>query len=111
MDLEIKNKDNFKIHGEHRDKLYCVYLDFFPKDEVYFTFTKRTDMEQFIYRLGFEKFIYKSSNGKIISKVWEYIPEELEEWRSWYETRKNKEPKKYSFDDFMCGHFVKEKLV
>ena len=68
MELEIKNKSKFRIYGEHKDKLYHVYLDFFPRDEVYFTFTKRTDMEQFIYRLGFEKFTYKSSNGEISQK-------------------------------------------
>lgn len=106
--LEVENKEKYKIYGEHKDKLYYVYLDFFPKDEVHFVFRKRIDMEEFIYELGFEKYTYKSSNGKTIQKQWTYIDEELSEWKNWYGTKKNSAPKKYTFDDFMCGHFIKE---
>lgn len=106
--LKINDIDKFTMYGEHKDKLYYAYLDFFPKG-VNFVFRKRIDMEEFIYSLGFERFIYKSSNGKSFSKKWEYISEELEDWMHWYGTKTKPYPKKYGFDDFMCGHFVKEK--
>ena len=69
----VNNKDNYTVYGEHKDKFYYVYLDFFPKDNIFFRFCKRTDMEQFIYGMGYERYIYKSSNGKSFLKKWEYI--------------------------------------
>lgn len=105
----VNNKDNYTVYGEHKDKFYYVYLDFFPKDNIFFRFYKRTDMEQFIYGMGYERYIYISSNGKSFLKTWEYIQSELDDWKEWNETKNKKSPDKYTFDDFMCGHFVKER--
>ena len=101
--------DNLKINpiAEHKDKSYIIHFMNIPPELLYYSFNKRWQLEEFIYRNGIEQFKYKSSNGKTINKVWEYIPEKLEEWKK-YNIPKKK-PEKYSWDDYMCGHFIKSK--
>ena len=78
-----------------------------------YKFRNRWGMEEFLYSNGIEKFDYKSSNGKVITKVWEYIPEEIEDWRSSpFLTRTQKQkgmPEKYTYEDYNLGHFIKQK--
>lgn len=68
---------------------------------------------EFLYQNGIEKFDYKSSNGKVITKVWEYVPDEVEDWRTdWGRTKSEKQrgmPEKYTYDDWQLGHYIKEK--
>ena len=101
--------DNLKINpiAEHKGKSYIIHFMNIPPELLYYSFNKRWQLEEFIYSNGIEQFKYKSSNWKTINKVWEYIPEKLEEWRE-YNTSKKK-PEKYSWDDYMCGHFIKSK--
>ena len=43
----------------------------------------------------------------------EYIPEEIEDWRTtWCRTKTEKQrgmPEKYTYDDWNLGHYIKEK--
>ena len=109
MEVVIKN---LKVFGEHNGNTYLVYFEDIPKEKLCFSFNKRWAMEEFIYKHGIEKFDYKSSNGKTITKVWKYIPEKLKEWKEYdYRTKWQIEkgmPEKYSYSDLECGHFVKE---
>lgn len=110
--LVIEDIAKVKAYGEHNGKYYLAYFENIPKEMMYFKFNTRHSLEEFIYRLGIEKFDYKSSNGKIITKIWEYIPKKVEEWNnSQFRTKKEREagkPEKYSWDDWYLGHFLKE---
>ena len=97
--LIISNKA--ELFGEHINRDYILSIKDIPKDVIYFKFTKRRNMEEFIYRHGIENYTYKSSNGNLINKTWKYIPEKLEKERKWF-----KKIEKYSFEDFFCGHFI-----
>lgn len=107
--------DSLKIkgYGEHIGKDYFVYFENISPDLLKYKFRNRWEMENFLYQNGIEKFDYKSSNGKVITKVWEYIPEEIEDWRtSWCRTKTEKQrgmPEKYTYDDWHLGHYIKEK--
>ena len=112
--LVITDATNIKPYGEHNGKEYLVYFENIPKEQMYFKFSTKWRLEEFLYLHKIEKFAYKSSNGKVITKVWEYIPENIEHWKSydWGKTKKEKEegmPEKYSWDDWRCGHYIKEK--
>ena len=111
--LIITSEAKLKKYGEHKDKKYLCYFENLPSNLIYYSFVTRYEMECFLYKNGIEKFDYKSSNGKIITKVWEYIPEKLEEWKSYeFMTAKEKKqgyPEKYTWHDFECGHYIKEK--
>lgn len=112
-ELVISDKVKIEAYGEHDGKNYLVYFENIPKDMMYFKFTSRWRLEEFLYTVGVERFNYKSSNGKVITKVWKYIPEEIENWKdSNFRTKKELQrgmPEKYSYDDWRCGHFIKEK--
>ena len=111
--LVIQDTVKIKAYGEHNGKDYLVYFENISKELMYFKFNTRHGLEEFLYCHGIEKFDYKSSNGSVITKVWEYFPEKLEEWKSdKFRTAKEKKqghPDKYSCDDWYCGHYVKEK--
>jgi len=111
--LIINDNTKLKAYGEHNGKSYLAYFNDIPKDVMYFKFASKWRLEEFLYTHGIEKFDYKSSNGNIITKVWEYIPKELEEWKEDnFRTAKEKKqgyPDKYSWDDWRCGHYIKEK--
>ena len=110
--LVITDGTKIKAYAEHIGKDYLVYFENISPELMYYRFSTRWSMEEFLYRHGIEKFDYKSSNGKTITKVWKYKQEELDEWKdSWSRTKKEKlqgKPEKYSWDDWYCGHFVKE---
>lgn len=113
-ELVITDGTKIKAYGEHDGKNYLAYFENIPKELMYFKFHARWRLEEFLYTHKIEKFDYKSSNGKVITKVWEYIPEEIEEWKEddWGKTKKEKQegmPEKYSYHDWRLGHFVKEK--
>lgn len=112
-ELVIQDTVKIKAYGEHNGKEYLVYFENVPKELMYFKFLTRHRLEEFLYCHGIEKFDYKSSNGKIMTKIWEYLPEELEKWnKSQFRTKKEKQlgvPEKYSYDDWKCGHYIKEK--
>ena len=107
--------DSLKIkgYGEHIGKDYFVYFENISPDLLKYKFRNRWEMENFLYQNGIEKFDYKSSNGKVITKVWEYIPDEVEDWRTgWGRTKTEKQrgmPEKYTYNDWYLGHYIKEK--
>ena len=111
--LIVTDKVKMNAYGEHNSKEYLAYFKDIPKDLMYFKFSTRHGLEEFLYRNGIEKFDYKSSNGSTVTKVWEYFPEKLEEWKTdRLRTKKEKQqgtPEKYSWDDWYCGHYIKEK--
>ena len=111
--LMIGDSLKIKGYGEHIGKDYFVYFENISPDLLKYKFRNRWGMEEFLYSNGIEKFDYKSSNGKVITKVWEYIPEEIEDWRtSWCRNKTEKQremTKKYTYDDWQLGHYIKEK--
>ena len=111
--LVVTDKVKTKAYGEHDGKKYLAYFENIPKELMYFEFDTRHALEEFLYCHGIEKFNYKSSNGSIIPKVWEYNPGKLEEWKdSRFRTAAEKKrgtPEKYSWEDWYCGHFTREK--
>lgn len=58
--------DNLKINpiAEHKGKSYIIHFMNIPPELLYYSFNKRWQLEEFIYRNGIEQFKYKSSNGK-----------------------------------------------
>lgn len=107
----IINIKNMEVCGKHKDKSYIVYFKGISEDNLNFIFNKRWELEEFLYSNGIEKFTYYSSNGNALTKIWEYIPEKLDSWKNNC-SRTNKEkqqgmPTKYSLEDYLCGHFVK----
>ena len=76
--LIIGDSLKIKSYGEHIGKDYFVYFENISPDLLKYKFRNRWEMEEFLYQNGIEKFDYKSSNGKVITKVWEYIPEKVE---------------------------------
>ena len=111
--LVLGDSLKIKAYGEHIGKSYFVYFENISPDLLKYKFDARWQMEEFLYSNGIERFDYKSSNGKIITKVWQYIPEEIEDWKdSWCRTKSEKQkgiPNKYSYEDYQLGHYIKEK--
>ena len=107
--LVITDKAKLEAYGEHIGKEYKVYFSNISPELMYFSFNSRRQMEEFLYRHKFERYTYKSSNGNTIIKVWEYIQEKLDEYKEYPCNRKKLLPEKYSWDDWYCGHFIKEK--
>lgn len=98
-------KCGVKAYAEHKDGRYYAYYDELPADKICLKFTTKYELEYFLYRSGIEKFVYKSSNGKLIEKVFKYkntkeAQEDLED-----------SEEKYDYHDFCAGHFVKNKEV
>ena len=54
--------DNLKINpiAEHKDKSYIIHFMNIPPELLYYSFNKRWQLEEFIYRNGIEQFKYKS---------------------------------------------------
>lgn len=104
-----------KAYGEHIGKYYYVYFENISADLLKYQFHAKWAMEEFLYTHGIERFDYKSSNGKVINKVWKYIPEEIEDWRNdWCRTKTEKQrgmPEKYTFEDWQLGHYIKDTKV
>ncbi len=108
-ELVITDSTKIKAYGEHTGKIYKVYFDNMSPELIYFEFDRRWQMEEFLYNHGFEKFTYKSSNGSTINKKWEYIQSKLNEYNNLYGKNKGHVfPEKYSWEDYYCGHYVKE---
>ena len=111
--LVIGDSLKIKCYGEHLGRNYFAYFEDISPDLLKLKFNSKWSMEEFLYKNGIEKFDYKSSNGKVITKIWKYIPEEIEDWRDTYcRTKTEKQegmPEKYSSEDWHLGHYIKEK--
>ena len=90
-------------YAEHIGKYYYAYYKDMPRDKVYLKFMRRHELEYFLYRSGIEAFLYLSSNGEIIEKIFQYKTAE-----SAIKEKENSE-EKYDYSDFLAGHFIKLK--
>lgn len=94
--LIITSNTKIKAYGEHLGKEYIVNFENISSDLLYYSFPARWQMEEFLYRKGITKYIYKSSSGKEIIKVWEFKQKELEAYKRLYGTRLKPYPEDYS---------------
>lgn len=86
-------------YAEHKGKKYYVYFKDMDIDKYYLEFSKKWNMEEFLYDKEVYNYTYRSSNGKVYKKKWEYIKDKVEKKRAyWY--RKGEE---YSF---FTGHYI-----
>jgi hypothetical protein len=88
-------------YAEHIGKYYYAYYKDMPRDKVYLRFTRKYELEYFLYRSKIEAFLYLSSNGEIIEKIFQYKNTE-----NATKEREDSE-EKYDYSDFLAGHFIK----
>ena len=74
-----------------------------PRDKVYLKFMRRHELEYFLYRSGIEAFLYLSSNGEMIEKIFQY-----KNTKNAINEKEDSE-EKYDYSDFSAGHFIKLK--
>lgn len=106
--LIITDINKIKPTIEHKGKYYYIYFENISPDLMYFQFAKKWQAEEFLYNHKISKFTYKSSNGNIIEKEWEYIQDKIDKWKEW-SYNKNKKLKDFSTDAWYCGHYIKIK--
>lgn len=90
-------------YAEHIGKYYYAYYKDMPRDKVYLRFVRRYELEYFLYRSGIEAFLYLSSNGEMTEKIFQY-----KNTKGAIKEKEDSE-EKYSYFDFLDGHFIKLK--